>query len=231
MELSGSDPRKPRCLSLCTNRDFFTYLIFPRDKIKAYSIGLIALGIGMEKTCYHISQSNFGEFGLVWYLKGSLPRIIRLILPERGRQLVDRLEADYPLAVEAAQTGVKALAGDIRRFLDGQEIRFDLDWLAWENCTDYQAKVLRAESGIPRGWVSTYGRIADHLGSRGGGRAVGNALANNPFPILIPCHRAVRSTGDLGGYQGGMEMKKALLELEGVAFRSPTKVSLEKVYY
>ena len=76
-----------------------------------------------------------------------------------------------------------------------------------------------------------YGRIARKLGVPGGGRAVGSALAANPFPLLIPCHRAVRSTGELGGYQGGLEMKKALLEMEGVVFRSPTRVSLDKVYY
>ncbi len=91
--------------------------------------------------------------------------------------------------------------------------------------------MLQAEYGIPRGWVSTYGRIARELGVVGGGRAVGNALASNPFPLLIPCHRAVRSTGALGGYQGGLEMKKALLEMEGVVFNSPTKASLIKVYY
>ncbi len=88
-----------------------------------------------------------------------------------------------------------------------------------------------AEHGIPRGWVSTYGRIAARLGVPGGARAVGNALAKNLFPIVIPCHRAVRSGGKLGGYQGGLEMKRALLKMEGVGFTPSGKVALEKVYY
>ncbi|MFN2280757.1 MAG: methylated-DNA--[protein]-cysteine S-methyltransferase [Anaerolineales bacterium] len=185
----------------------------------------------MENIYYLISPSSFGEFSLVWYLKDSQPRITRLILPGKGRQLKSILKADHPLVVEAAHPMMKGLADDIRRYLEGEGLDFDLEWLAWENCTAFQARVLRAEYGIPRGWVSTYGRIAEYLGMPGGARAVGNALAANPFPILIPCHRAVRSTGELGGYQGGLKMKKALLEMEGVAFHSPSKVSLKKVYY
>jgi len=72
------------------------------------------------------------------------------------------------------------------------------------------------EYKIPRGWVSTYGRIAGKLGNAGAARAVGTALSRNPFPLIVPCHRAVRSDGSLGGYAGGIAMKKRLLELEGI---------------
>jgi methylated-DNA-[protein]-cysteine S-methyltransferase len=64
--------------------------------------------------------------------------------------------------------------------------------------------------------MSTYQRIAGHLGNPQAARAVGTALAHNPFPIIVPCHRAIRSDGTLGGFQGGMEMKRILLEMEGV---------------
>jgi methylated-DNA-[protein]-cysteine S-methyltransferase len=66
--------------------------------------------------------------------------------------------------------------------------------------------------------VTTYGRLAAHVGRPGGARAVGRALAGNPFPLVVPCHRAVRADGSPGGYQGGVPMKRALLEAEGVAF-------------
>ncbi|MBE9507936.1 MAG: MGMT family protein, partial [Chloroflexi bacterium] len=75
------------------------------------------------------------------------------------------------------------------------------------------------------------GRIARHLGVKGGARAVGRALARNPFPIVIPCHRAIRSNGELGGYQGGLEMKRALLEGEGIEFTQRGKVLMRRVYY
>jgi methylated-DNA-[protein]-cysteine S-methyltransferase len=90
---------------------------------------------------------------------------------------------------------------------------------------------LRAEHGIPRGSVSTYQRIAKLLGNRNATRAVGGALANNPFPIIIPCHRAIRSDGTLGGYQGGLKMKRALLEMEGVFFNALGRVLTDKFFY
>jgi methylated-DNA-[protein]-cysteine S-methyltransferase len=73
--------------------------------------------------------------------------------------------------------------------------------------------------------------MAEHLGVPGGARAVGRALARNPFPVVIPCHRAVRTDGDLGGYQGGVPMKRALLEMEGVAFTEAGRVRMDRVHY
>ena len=190
----------------------------------------MTLGIRMENIYYLVSPSDFGIFGMIWYMLGDQPRILRLTLPGNDPQLETALKVDYPQATESDQSEVVALAEDIRCFLGGADMHIDLQWLAWELCTEFQVRVLRAEYGIPRGWVSTYARIARELGVPGGARAVGNALATNPFPLLIPCHRAVRSTGELGGYQGGLEMKKALLEMEEVLFLSPSKVSLNKVY-
>lgn len=60
---------------------------------------------------------------------------------------------------------------------------------------------------------------------------MGGALARNPFPILIPCHRAIRSDGTLGGYQGGVAMKRALLEIEGVDITVNGKVRMSRIYY
>jgi len=60
---------------------------------------------------------------------------------------------------------------------------------------------------------------------------VGNALAKNPFPIIIPCHRAIKTNGDLGGFQGGVKMKRALLEQEGIKFSNQGKVIIKKIYY
>jgi len=91
--------------------------------------------------------------------------------------------------------------------------------------------VLLAEHAIPRGLVSTYGRIARHIGAPGAARAVGTALAQNPFPIIVPCHRAVRVNGALGGFRGGLDMKRKLLEGEGVLFGANGRVSMGHVHY
>jgi methylated-DNA-[protein]-cysteine S-methyltransferase len=91
--------------------------------------------------------------------------------------------------------------------------------------------VLYAEHQIPRGRVSTYRLIAEHLGIKNGARSVGNALATNPVPIIVPCHRAIRSDHYLGGYQGGVEMKRTLLKNEGIPFDRAGRVICDKFYY
>ncbi|MCK4480435.1 MAG: MGMT family protein, partial [Candidatus Lokiarchaeota archaeon] len=84
---------------------------------------------------------------------------------------------------------------------------------------------------IPRGWVSTYKRIANQIGVNNGARVVGNCLAKNPFPIIIPCHRAIKTDGNLGGYQGGIKMKRALLEMEGIEISEKGKAITDRIYY
>ncbi|MFX1315154.1 MAG: MGMT family protein [Promethearchaeota archaeon] len=75
-----------------------------------------------------------------------------------------------------------------------------------------------AEYEIPRGWVSTYKRIASKIDIPNGARVIGNTLAKNPFSIIIPCHKTIKTNYDLGGFQGGTKMKRRLLELEGIKF-------------
>lgn len=75
-------------------------------------------------------------------------------------------------------------------------------------------RVLAATAAIPYGSVSTYAEIAEAAGSPRGARAAGNALGANPLPIVLPCHRVLRSGGNLGGYTGGLERKRALLAIE-----------------
>jgi methylated-DNA-[protein]-cysteine S-methyltransferase len=119
----------------------------------------------------------------------------------------------------------------IRTFLGGDDVRFDTGILDLDRCSPFQRNVLLAEYGIPRGRVSTYGRIARQIGIPAGARAVGSALARNPFPIVIPCHRAVQANGRIGGFQGGSEMKRRLLGIEGVRFRTDGRVVMDRVWY
>jgi methylated-DNA-[protein]-cysteine S-methyltransferase len=75
--------------------------------------------------------------------------------------------------------------------------------------------VLQATSEIPYGGHLSYSEVAAEAGSPRGSRAAGNALGSNPIPIVIPCHRVLRTGGALGGYGGGLDRKRWLLELEG----------------
>jgi O-6-methylguanine DNA methyltransferase len=85
--------------------------------------------------------------------------------------------------------------------------------------TPFERKVLLATAAIPPGSTSTYAALAAQVGSPRAVRAVGNALARNPLPWLIPCHRVLRSDGGIGGYRFGSSLKQALLEQEGVQLR------------
>ena len=80
--------------------------------------------------------------------------------------------------------------------------------------TDFQRSVLRAATSIDFGTVTTYREIARSVGRPKASRAVGNALGRNPVAIIVPCHRVVRSDGSLGGYTGGLQYKKLLLNIE-----------------
>jgi methylated-DNA-[protein]-cysteine S-methyltransferase len=119
----------------------------------------------------------------------------------------------------------------IQRFLKGEPIKFELELVSLEICSAFQRRVLLAEYAIPRGWISTYGRISKNLGIPNGARAVGGALSQNPFPVIIPCHRAIRSNGELAGFQGGLRMKKTLLEHEGVNISDEGKALTTSIYY
>ena len=94
--------------------------------------------------------------------------------------------------------------------------------------TSFEQSVYDALMAIPAGEVRTYSQLAATIGHPGGARAVGQALARNPHPVVVPCHRVVRADGSLGGYsgEGGSEGKRALLAAEGVPFDSDGRVQL-----
>ncbi len=111
---------------------------------------------------------------------------------------------------------IEPAAGALSSYLAGErsELRLPVDLTLVRS--PFQAEVLAALTAVPRGSVTTYGELARRIGHPGAARAVGTALGRNPVPIVVPCHRVLPSTGGLGGYGGGTERKRLLLELEGV---------------
>ncbi len=106
----------------------------------------------------------------------------------------------------------------ILEYLSGTRKNFDhLDLLDLGG-TDFQKSVWKALLEIPYGQTSSYKQIANLIGNPKAVRAVGTACGNNPFLIIIPCHRIVKSDGSLGGFAYGSEIKKKLLKLEGNIF-------------
>ena len=103
---------------------------------------------------------------------------------------------------------------ELEQYFEGRRTRFEVP-LDRRLIRGIARDVLRATSRIPFGRTSTYTQIAERIGRPRAARAVGNALGSNPIPIVIPCHRVLRSGGALGGYGGGIQRKQLLLDLEG----------------
>ncbi len=172
-------------------------------------------------------ETGFGRIELVWRKQEKGPIIERILLPgEHTAALTIAEEAE-----ERSCREIDTVADSITRMFLGEAVKFDLHTVNIDTCTPFQKRVLLAEHAIPRGSVSTYGRIARYIDNPQGARAVGNALAKNPFPLIIPCHRAVRSDGRLGGFRGGTEMKRSLLSLEGVEVDENNRIRLNRLYY
>ena len=103
---------------------------------------------------------------------------------------------------------------ELDEYFDGHREDFDIP-IDWSYLAGFTREVLRATAAIPFGDVSTYAGVAEAAGSPRAVRAAGNALGANPMPVVVPCHRVLRTGGALGGYTGGLERKEFLLRLEG----------------
>ena len=180
---------------------------------------------------FAVRSTPFGPVVLFWSILDNQPKIFQLLLSKPGVSAEYQMSRLYPDSIADTCSEIDVLADSIEAFLCGEDIVFSLEILRMDLCSEFQQEVLSAEHGIPRGAVSTYQRIAGHLGSSKGARAVGNALAKNPFPILVPCHRAIRSDRSPGGYQGGIKMKRTLLEMEGIEFDNTGRVITKVFFY
>lgn len=142
--------------------------------------------------------------------------LVRVGLPAEDEDAVlDELAARVSARVLRAP---RPVLGDARRQLDeyfaGRRRGFDVA-LDWCLTSGFRRAVLRATAAIPFGCTATYREIAAVAGSPAAFRATGSALATNPLPIVVPCHRVLPSGGGVGQYRGGSEAKARLLSLEG----------------
>ena len=162
------------------------------------------------------SAEDIGPIGIAVTSRGlcsialrssKFPEALGRLVAKRGWKRVASLEKTAPYFEQ------------IRAYLLGQrrEFRLSIDW----DCiaSPFQKKVLKALRQVPFGEVISYGDLAKRIGQPGAARAVGTALAHNPIPLVLPCHRVVRRDGSLGGFSGGLDIKERLLTLEGVRLK------------
>ena len=183
----------------------------------------------MKSLYYSLITTAFGDVGIAWRHKDDTPFVVRIVLPRENEKTDNVVRQSFPGLMKRSHHSVEQLCVKIQKFLEGQEINFSAEILDMSVCGEFQRTVLYQSMLIPRGKISMYGHLAKRVGRQKSARAVGMALAKNPFPLIIPCHRIIRADGDLCGFGGGLKMKKALLSMEGVKFDSKGRV-LQKFF-
>ncbi|GAC1321612.1 MAG: methylated-DNA--[protein]-cysteine S-methyltransferase [Thermoleophilaceae bacterium] len=174
----------------------------------------LALGArseGVLDVAYATLDSALGDL-LVAITERGLVRISFLDCESLDAVVAD-LAARVSPRVLAAKRPLDEARHQLDAYLSGRRAEFDLD-LDRSLIGPFARRVLDQTAQIPYGEVATYGQVAAAVGAPRAARATGNALAGNPIPIVIPCHRVVRGSGATGGYAGGSERKLTLLDLE-----------------
>ncbi|HEX6780691.1 MAG TPA: methylated-DNA--[protein]-cysteine S-methyltransferase [Solirubrobacterales bacterium] len=167
---------------------------------------------GLLDVAYATTDSPFGPLLLAKTRRG----LVRVGLPNQDAdellaELADRVS---PRVLEAPGE-LDAVRRELDLYFAGKLDRFDLP-LDWRLSGGFRQRVLRAINRIPYGQTRSYTEMARRAGNERAVRAAGTACGSNPIPLVVPCHRVLRTSGALGGYGGGLPMKQALLELEGV---------------
>jgi methylated-DNA-[protein]-cysteine S-methyltransferase len=133
---------------------------------------------------------------------------------ENFAQVADEVAERVSPRVLLAPERTDAVRKQLDAYFEKGRREFDLA-IDWTLVRGFNQGVLQATAAIPYGEVASYGEVAAAAGSPRAARAAGNALAGNPIPIVVPCHRVIHADGGLGGYTGGLETKRFLLKLEG----------------
>jgi methylated-DNA-[protein]-cysteine S-methyltransferase len=137
-----------------------------------------------------------------------------VILPQKSKESAFAQVISWGCATENDDLAYFGnLSHRLRQYLEGEPVTFP-DKLDLSGATRFQQGVWQAVQAVPYGETRTYGWVTGQIGSPRAARAVGQALAKNPLPIVIPCHRVISSDGSLGGFSGGLEIKEFLLRLE-----------------
>ncbi len=162
-----------------------------------------AMGIAIRKV------EGWGWIGVGTTEKG----VAKVVLPQRKKQTVK--EALTQFEAKANQQLAEQCADLLLLYLKGETANLENIPVDWESVPRKHRKILQTlRQRIGRGQTVTYGELARICDMPKSARLVGQAMAKNPVPFLVPCHRVIRSDSSLGGFSGGAEMKKQLLELE-----------------
>jgi len=166
---------------------------------------------GFADISYAPVDSPFGTLHAATTKRG----LVRIAFPEESvESVLEALAQSLSPRIVQAPASLDLLKRELEEYFAGRRHEFGIP-LDWSLTGPFGRRVLEMTAAIPYGGHLSYAEVAAEAGSPRGARAAGNALGSNPIPIVIPCHRVLRSGGVLGGYGGGVDRKRWLLELEG----------------
>lgn len=158
------------------------------------------------------AKTAMGWLGIAWSERGLVE--VTLPQPTEAAALNKLPSGSDPAPLTPPGLDLITLADKLGRYFDGETVVWD-EPLDPAIGTPFQRQVWAICRAIPRGETRTYGELAHEAGSPRAARAVGQAMARNPWPIIVPCHRVLGGDRRLTGYGGGLEMKRQLLIMEG----------------
>jgi methylated-DNA-[protein]-cysteine S-methyltransferase len=168
---------------------------------------------GVLDVAYRTIDTPVGQLLLAATDRG----LVRVAFANEGHDAVLQMLAEKisPRVLDAPGR-LDVVSRELDEYFAGRRHSFDVA-LDWQLAKGFRSTVLHQLPGIEYGHTASYAAIAQLAGSPKAVRAVGTACALNPLPVVVPCHRVVRSDGSMGRYRGGPEAKRALLDLESVA--------------
>lgn len=178
------------------------------------------LSLGIHK--YISFNSLIGEIGIVWNSNTDI--LEQVLLPELStrKQNYGKIRFNGVITETHPNDFIYQTMSDIKDIILGKNVKFDINKLDFSDLTEFQKKVLKKQNEIPYGKVTSYKKLAELIEKPRSARPVANVLSNNYYPLVIPCHRTVRSDWTIGGYAGGFDSqyKQFLLENEGIEMRN-----------
>ena len=182
-----------------------------RDRVVA-TLARHASDAGLLDVAFAALDSPLGELTVFVTRRG----VVRIAYADEPIDaLLDDMATRLSPRILRAPGSTDAARRELEAYFAGQRQAFDVP-VDWSLIHGFATGVLRATAQIPFGRTSSYAQVAMSAGSPRAARAAGNALGSNPIPIVVPCHRVLHADGGLGGYSGGLERKRMLLQLEGV---------------
>lgn len=172
-------------------------------------------------------NTGIGEVLVVW--DEDIDILKQIILPDSETGKVNKNDISHHGVIyeDHPKSNIRSFTSKIKNAILGKEVDFIFDYLDLSELTAFQKAVLLKQRIIPHGMVTSYKQLATLIGHPRSARPVANVLSRNPFPIVIPCHRTVRSDWHIGGYCGANNnpIKEYILKNEGITFKNETVIN------